>query len=670
MILNKVRHIIQNSGLCIDSPRLLQWLQHTPLKAIAFKVFRLKFSPAVLTNVLRHDVGLKQKSALFSEGMSSLKVGGTFKTTSSGRTSLADREIERRLGEFKAPRLLEIGVSDGSSATNLIGKNVFSHVILSDRFNCFHARRSVFGTLFLDSDKHLLGVKFLCFYISFPSDRAMDHAGFDRIETINPILPETYNIPSIRRFDLFCDELDEKVQVIKCANILNKAYFSPQQIRQALENLKKSLTEGGLLMVSHNNEKYSEGEALFLLRKENGTLRLIHELNGHESAGLFRDNNRNPSALQRRILFISRSLAVGGAERQLVLLANGLAATGHRVAVATFYGGGRLEKDLSGVKLLQLNKAGRWDIIRFGCTLLREARGFDPDITYGMLGTANLCAIALKLLLPNIVTIWGIRSAEIDFSGAGMAVRMHLLVEKIFSPFADLMICNSAAGLAHSLKQGLSPKRSLVIPNGIDTSRFAPDKGLRHEWRRQHGLDDTDIAIGLVARIDPLKGHELFLKSAALLARNNRLRFFCIGGGDTGLIETLKKKAAELGLNSRLAWTGTEDDMPAAYNGLDLLCLTSITEGFPNVLAEGMACGLPCVTTDVGDAKAIVGPMQEWISEGRPEAFAVTTERVLAQLRDDRDAVASAARKHIAGNFSQGRMVAATDEAMKVLLGE
>lgn len=311
MMFGRLKRILKESGLCLDSIRLLVWLRSRPMARILFYRFlRLRFSPAILEDVLLQEVGLQEQSKLFSLGMSVLYVGGTYKTTDVNRTSLADDEIEKLACEFHSTRLLEVGVSDGISSKANLKSEEIAEVILTDRFNCFYERHFPLGRIYYDSNKRLMGIKFLFFYLCLCLDSPSNVCNVRRIETVNPVLVEEFGIKSILQFDLFKDKLDAPVSLIKCANILNASYFSSDSIRQAVGNLARSLVSGGYLVISHNNERYENGEAMFVLKKEGRALRLVSNVNGHEVAHLFGDGEKGDG--KNKILFLIPSLDLGG----------------------------------------------------------------------------------------------------------------------------------------------------------------------------------------------------------------------------------------------------------------------------------------------------------------------------------------------------------------------
>ena len=115
-------------------------------------------------------------------------------------------------------------------------------------------------------------------------------------------------------------------------------------------------------------------------------------------------------------------------------------------------------------------------------------------------------------------------------------------------------------------------------------------------------LEDEKL-IGRIARLAPDKGYPIFLEAAALLSKERKdVRFVIAGAGPESYRRQLQLLSQELGLAERLIWAGARPDMPAVYNALDILCSSSDSEGFGLTVAEAMACGVPCVATDVGDS--------------------------------------------------------------------
>ena len=367
------------------------------------------------------------------------------------------------------------------------------------------------------------------------------------------------------------------------------------------------------------------------------------------------------------VVLLARSLEVGGAERQLVGLARGLRERGHLVKIVLFYRRGALLADLegSGIPIVDLRKAGRWDIVRFllrGAVALRRER---PQIIYSFLGGANLVACAIRPFVRGSRFVWSIRASNMDLDSYDWVRRLAYRLECRLSRTPDLIIANSSAGAAHSVGNGFAHDRIVVIPNGIDTDRFKPDPGRRAAQRSAWGLRGNQIAVGLVARLDPMKGHKIFLKAAQLAgSKNPEMRFFCVGSGPQ--MQSLELIADELGLGDRLVFTG-ESEPVAALNALDIACSSSLWgEGFSNSIAEAMACGLPCIVTDVGDSGQIVGATGTVVPPGSATAIANAILRQAELLASHR---ADEPRARIIENFSMSMMVENTLQAFHEQLG-
>lgn len=367
------------------------------------------------------------------------------------------------------------------------------------------------------------------------------------------------------------------------------------------------------------------------------------------------------------VFLLIRSLAFGGAQRQLVHLAGGLCARGHRVTVGIFYLPGPLlpELERSGAAIVDLGKAGRWDMAGFALRLRRAIADSRSDLVYSFGGDANIVTGLLRPWIPPGRLVWSIRASQMELGQYSWAHRLASKMERRLSSIPDLIISNSAAGMRFAAANGFPQSRVEVIHNGIDTERFRPDVDLRRSQRRKWGLSDRDIAVGTLARLDPMKGHRHFLEAAGKLAAHRKeLRFLCIGDGPEE--ERLKAFAGGLGLADRILFPGPADDPVMALNGLDIFCSASLWgEGFSNSIGEAMACGLRCVVSDVGDSAAIVGDCGIVVPPADADALA---RAILAAIEEAEDHSGDG-RKRVIENFSVDRMVERTTAILKRAMG-
>jgi glycosyltransferase involved in cell wall biosynthesis len=162
-----------------------------------------------------------------------------------------------------------------------------------------------------------------------------------------------------------------------------------------------------------------------------------------------------------------------------------------------------------------------------------------------------------------------------------------------------------------------------------------------------------------------MKDHPTFLHAAAIVAKSRPdARFVVIGGGPERYSRELRALAGQLGIPDRIVWTGIIGDMPSAYRALDICCLSSaFGEGTPNVIAEAMACGVPCVVTDVGDSRIVVGETGIVVPPKDPEALAGGLATMAERIAEE-PGLREAVRACIESRFSLSMLVNKTSEAL------
>lgn len=373
-----------------------------------------------------------------------------------------------------------------------------------------------------------------------------------------------------------------------------------------------------------------------------------------------------------KIMFLVRSLDMGGAERQLISLAIGLHEIGHHVSVAIFYSGGKLEPELegSGVTIHRLEKTGRWDLFGFGKKLVKLLKSQQIDIFHSYLPGANIVAAFSKPLLGKTPVVWAVAASNMDMSCYDRLARFTYWLEARLARFADLIISNSKSSLICAVQRGFPEKNMIVLPNPHDIEQFKNDDDGRQRVRHEWGAIDKDILIGTVARLDTMKDHPNFIQAASILSKEREdVRFACVGDGPDDYKSELHELMAQLGLNDRFVWPGPRQDMPDVYSALDInTCSSAFGEGLPNAIGEAMSCGTPCVVTDVGDCARIVGDIGEVVPPGSPDALADGWRKMIERLSSEGDAVGQRSRERIVNKFSKQKAVELTDIEFKKLL--
>jgi glycosyltransferase involved in cell wall biosynthesis len=371
-----------------------------------------------------------------------------------------------------------------------------------------------------------------------------------------------------------------------------------------------------------------------------------------------------------RLLLVIRDLDIGGAQRQVINLANKLAARGHEVAILPFYPRGRLSHGVANhrVRIFDGAKRGRWDLWSPFIDLRRALSAFKPDCVYSFLSLASIFVGVHRLLEPHPRWLFGYRHSEMDIAKYAWQDGVMYRFEAWLSRNADCIIANSNAGALNAKRWGFRAERIRVVPNGIETDYFHPSPALRETTRQKWGMAAGTMLIGLVGRIDPMKDHMNFINAARALKKTHpHVRFACIGDGSREALEKLKDAAIHLDVGDTVLWLGAQSDMAGVYNALDVLCLPSaFGEGFPNVVGEAMACGVSCVVSDVGDSALVVGGLGQVVPPGDSTALAAA----LAAALDARCAkLALTCRERIENEFSMERLASRTEDAMLGVMG-
>lgn len=326
-----------------------------------------------------------------------------------------------------------------------------------------------------------------------------------------------------------------------------------------------------------------------------------------------------------KILFVVSSLDRGGAQRQLSILAPELRNRGHRIVVSVGYENEYYETILRNHNIdLHVRRSGQRKRNRGTTTrivhlvndllsLSRLTRNHRFDVIYSFGATTNPYVAAIRPV-SRTVTIWGIRESSVNKSS------ISRLVRGLLKGFADMTIVNSEAGRISLVESGISEEKIEVIENGIDTEKFRINRVAGDAIRKRLGWDDDAYVVGIVARLDPVKDHETFLLAFARAAAERRgLKAIVLGEGASERYYQLRQLAETLGIDANIHWAGVQANAEDYINAMDVTVLCSISEGFPNVAVESLACGVPCIVTDVGDSARIVNDRARIVPPGEVE---------------------------------------------------
>lgn len=297
---------------------------------------------------------------------------------------------------------------------------------------------------------------------------------------------------------------------------------------------------------------------------------------------------------------------------------------------------------------------------RVALKLRRRLSHDTPDVLQAWMYHANLLASIVGPTV-RVPVIWNMRAVPDVNYGRQVAAIDAALSRMARLPAA--VVVNSEHGRAHMASHGYAGARWKVIPNGFDTTELRPDAAARTRLRDEWGISEEHVVIGLVARLDPVKDHPTFLEAARLLsAHDSTTRFVCVGGGSDSYLDRLRGLAANLGIADRVIWTGPRSDIAAVNSAFDIATCCSLSESFPNVVGEAMACGVPCVVTDVGDAARLVGDTGTVVQPRSPSALAAAWQAMIDGGPAFRAELGTRARGRIQRDFSLDRIVATYED--------
>ena len=267
-----------------------------------------------------------------------------------------------------------------------------------------------------------------------------------------------------------------------------------------------------------------------------------------------------------------------------------------------------------------------------------------PDIIQGWMYHGNLAALLGYIMVGRKIKLsWTIRLSLEIYKRMKLTTRLVIKLGSYLSRAPDLIIYNSNRSLKQHRAIGYNKDNDFSIPNGFDTKVWKPNKKIRINLRNRHGISNITKVIGYVGRGDDQKDIPTLFKAFDKVCRkHSNVILVTIG-------RSLNKYSTN---NKNVIFLGQQSNVHDFMNMFDLLCLSSKAEGFPNVIGEAMSTGIPCVTTDVGDAKDIVGETG-WISPPNdPASLAKCLDNALKNSNRKLNEYGKISRKKIIDNFS------------------
>lgn len=363
-----------------------------------------------------------------------------------------------------------------------------------------------------------------------------------------------------------------------------------------------------------------------------------------------------------RVLYIITGLATGGAEMMLLKLLERLDRERYAPVVISLTTMGDIGPRVAalGIPVQALGMTSGLPSPFGFLRLLRQVRQARPDIVHTWLYHADLLG-GLAARLAGVAAVgWCIRNSNLDKDNTKLSTRAVVGLCASISRWvpARILSCSEMARQIH-VARGYAAEKMIVVPNGFDLTRFKPDEDARRRVRTELGLDGDTPLVGLIGRFDPQKNHVGFFEAAGLLHRSMpHVHFLLAGQGIDAGNAVLMQAITQAGVLANTHLLGLRSDVPALMAALHALASSSsYGEAFPNVLGEAMACGVPCVVTDVGDSANIVGDTGRVVASGDMAGLAAALEALLALPPSARSALGDRARARVEENFEIDQIV-------------
>ena len=364
-----------------------------------------------------------------------------------------------------------------------------------------------------------------------------------------------------------------------------------------------------------------------------------------------------------KILYITTGLATGGAEVMLYNLLAKINRHKFEPIVISLMDKGRFGEAIEQLDIpvysLEMNTG--IPTIQTTKKLIKTINQLQPDLIQGWMYHGNIAAQFVSFISrQKVPVLWSIHHSLHSLSSEKMLTQALIKLGGLTAKFVKQVAFVSEKSKLQHKNLGYSQHNSCIIPNGFDTSLFKPSLQIREQFRQELRLPSDALLIGSIARYHPMKDHANLLRAAKILLSNYPEAYFVLVGTDVDKENaTLTNLITELDISDRVYLLGERRDIPQITPALDILTSSSaFGEAFPLVIGEAMACGVPCVATDLGDSAWIIGNTGKIVPIKNPQALATAWQKLISLGTEGRKSLGEAARRRIIDYFSLDSVVA------------
>lgn len=361
-------------------------------------------------------------------------------------------------------------------------------------------------------------------------------------------------------------------------------------------------------------------------------------------------------AASMNILYFITGLGMGGAEKQVVNLADRMSARGHNVVIAYLTGDADVLPEEPDVTVVALNgNKTIFAMVRAISNLVKLIKRFEPDVLHSHMVHANLIARMVRSVvrIPKLIC-----TAHSSNEGG----KLKMLAYRLTDFLADLTTNVSQEAVDILIAKGASPVgRMVFVPNGIDTERFVFDESVRNQVRARESVDPSIKVLLAVGRLVEAKNYPCLLDAFTLVSQDHdNVRLWIVGDGP--LAADLALYANKANLSEKISFFGRRDDVPSFYSAADIYILSSAWEGFGLVVAEAMSCETLVVATDCGGVKEVLGDSGYLVEPFNPEALRQAINSALDLLPEQKKSLVTSARSRVLDNFSMESVICRWEE--------
>jgi glycosyltransferase involved in cell wall biosynthesis len=356
-----------------------------------------------------------------------------------------------------------------------------------------------------------------------------------------------------------------------------------------------------------------------------------------------------------KIVHLITGLGNGGAENMLFKLINHIDNDQFETVVISMTDKGFFGEKIKnkGIKLYTLNMKHSKHIFKSLFKLLKIVKKEKPDILQTWMYHADIFGVVVKIFFPKIKLFWNIRHSKLI---KGVDKNSTIFIAKLCALFSNItkyIICGSNAAKTTHISMGYTPKKMEVIQNGFNLASYKPRVESNKIIKNELNIPDEGFVIGHVGRFHPIKNHRLLIEAFIELSKKHKNLYLILAGRNVDLNNTeLNRIISKSKVSENIFLLGQQEDIMKIMHSMDVFVLPSLSEGFPNVLGEAMACGISCIASDVGDCREIIGNTGIMLNSIDKDELKKSIEKFILFDANTRRKMSVLSRERIENNFN------------------